>query len=541
MNRFPAKKIFELEDAVAPQLFAVREGEIYYFDKINKHEGRFCRKGTDGTQTLVEIGEGQGILSVDGSIYLIDIDDKTKIYKLNEEGNWDNAVELDGTYFDFKISETGSCVCLGNINSKTQLKILNFEGKELVAFEPANILFGSSICLYKDYIYMGSIDNSNKFKLLKMNYLGNVENSWDIKIDSSGRLISKIFIFDDYAFLLIEGKRDSLAVINMKVGSAKEIIPEELKIKNIIDFNLYNDSIYLLDSRTIHMWDTRDIINMKTNRHLIDIKIDYDYILYKYLMYSQGIKEQIFSGFIYSLIIALAIFLFTYERIEIYMKEVSPVLVCFYMFCLLNYMVVSIRNIFIITKKEKRIEYLLSLYRGYRISDILLVPVYMGIVAAATVSFALLPGSNITTVLCAFSVTFVLFYLLNRTAGNRIKKMNRDIVIELLQDDDVETIGYIKQVVNNIKSRKVNRLCIEIISDKRVDRGIVSRWTRSRENILKHNIAVEVEENKIITILDFSDRDIKYSHFSIIMDYICFVKSRVDIKEIQFLFTDKPY
>lgn len=258
-------------------------------------------------------------------------------------------------------------------------------------------------------------------------------------------------------------------------------------------------------------------------------------------MYSQGIKEQIFSGFISSLIIALAIFLFICERIEIYMKEVSPILVCFYMFCLLNYMVVSIRNIFIITKKEKRIEYLLSLYRGYRISDILLVPVYMGIIAAATVSFALLPGSNIAAALCAFSVTFALFYLLNRTAGNRIKKMNRDIVIELLQDDDVETISYIRQVVNNIKSRKVNRLCIEIISDKRVNRGIASRWTRSRENILKHNIAVEVDENKIITILDFSNRDIKYSHFSIIMDYICFIKSRVHIKEIQFLFTDKPY
>jgi hypothetical protein len=86
MDRFPAKEIFDLEDAVAPQLFAVREGEIYYFDKINKHEGRFCKKGRDGTQMLVEVGESQGILNTSGDIYIIDMDSNTRISKLDKDG-----------------------------------------------------------------------------------------------------------------------------------------------------------------------------------------------------------------------------------------------------------------------------------------------------------------------------------------------------------------------------------------------------------------------------------------------------------------------
>jgi hypothetical protein len=117
--------------------------------------------------------------------------------------------------------------------------------------------------------------------------------------------------------------------------------------------------------------------------------------------------------------------------------------------------------------------------------------------------------------------------------------MNKDMVVELLEDLDNQTLDYIRNVVRNLKQCHAEKFYIEIVSRKKINEKSLARWKNTRNYILGQSVIVQLEDNKIIAEMDLSKRDIKYSRFSIIMDYVCFIKSIGEIQEIQVEYTKK--
>lgn len=99
MNTVPAREIYKLDGAIVPQLFIERDGDIYFFDKINPHEGRFCRFQKGEVKVVLEVGEGQGIINHRGEIYLLQIGETTVISKYKLDGQMDRTISMDGIFF----------------------------------------------------------------------------------------------------------------------------------------------------------------------------------------------------------------------------------------------------------------------------------------------------------------------------------------------------------------------------------------------------------------------------------------------------------
>lgn len=534
MKKVFPKEILKLENAVAPEAFAVKDGTIYYFDRINKYEGRFCKLDKEIGYLETEVDESQGVLTHEGEQYLININsNNTKIEKLDEKGQRKRIINLEGIFFDLRKNETDNYVCLGNVNSLTIIKIFNEEGRILKDISPKNIIFGSSIYLLGDYIYLGAVDVNNNFKVFKLNYLGNIEEFWDIKVNSENRIINKICIYNNYIFMLVEGRSTSLALFERTDGSIKEIFPHSLGVSSIIDFDIYNDTACILDGGSIHTFMCDDIIGIEGSKAPIKLGLDIEFLYYRYHIYFKGLKDQIKHSLFEAFIPFILIFIFLYDRLFQYINGFNLIRLALYLYIIICYFIASIKNTFTLGRKEPRIEYLLNSCKECDLKKDFGVPLFFGLTSFAMVEFGMYPYADIIVSLLVLLSTGLLFYGMDYLCIKNIRAMNRHMVVELLEDSDMQTFDYIKKVVESLRLNHAEKFYIEIVSGKRVDERSLSRWKNSRNYILGQNIIVNVRDNKIIAEMDLSKRNIKYSRFSIIMDYVCFIKSIGQIKEIQ--------
>lgn len=534
MKKVSPIEILKLENAIAPETFSVNEDEIFYFDRINKYEGRFCKSGNKGGYLEIEVDESQGIWTHEGEKYLININNNnTKIERFSEEGEWKEIISIEGLFFDLRKNETDNYACLGNENSVTIIKIFNEEGRILKDIRPENIMFGSSIYLYGDYIYLGAVDNNNCFKVFELNYLGKINAYWDIRINSQNRIISKICIYYNYIFMLVEGRSTSLIILDRLDGSIKEIFSQNLGLNSIIDFEIYKDNIYILSGRNIYTFNCSDIIYIEGSKAPIHLKLNSDFLYYRYHIYSEGLKDQIKFSLFTALVPSILILIFLINRFFQYINSFNLLRLACLIYVIILYFIASIKNIFTMGRKEYRIEYLLSSCRECDFKKEFEVPLFFGCTSFAMVEFGMYPDSNINISALVFVFTGLLFYGIKYICVRNIKEMNRDMVVELLEDSDIQTFDYIRKVVKNLRQNNAEKFCIEIVSGKRINERSLNRWKNSRNYILGQNIIVHLEDNKIIAEMDLSKRDIKYSRFSIIMDYVCFIKSIGQIKEIQ--------
>lgn len=534
MKKIFPKEILKLENAIAPETFSVNDEEILYFDRVNKHEGRFCKlyRGSEYLET--EIDEFQGILIHEGQKYIINMDnDKTRIIRLSQDGEWKEIINLQGIYFDIWRNETGNYVCLGNESSVSIIKLLNAEGRLLKDIRPKNIIFASSIYLHNEYIYLGVVDDNNCIKVHKLNYLGSIEAYWDIKIKKRNRIVSKISIYCNYIFLLVEGRYASLTVLNKEDGSTREIFPQSLGIGGIADFDIYKGVMYILWERNIYTFNCDEIIGIEHSKSYITPRLNIDLLYYRYHIYSRGLKDQIKFSLFAAFVPSMLSYIFLNYSFFQYIRGFNLLRLSIYIYIIISYFIASIKNIFTMGIKEFRIEYLLSSFRECEFKKEFEVPLFFGLTFYAMVEIVMYPYYSILVSALALIFTTLLFYGIEYLCTKKIKVMNRDMVVELLEDSDIQTFDYIRKVVKNLRNNHLEKLYIEIVSNKRIDEGSLNRWKNSRNYIIGQSVIVSIEDNKIIAEIDLSKRNIKYSRFSIIMDYVCFIKSIGQIKEIQ--------
>jgi hypothetical protein len=528
----PVKKYYELNDSIVPQLFTIWDGYIYYFDKLNQHEGRFYKNDGSKTQLMIEIGEAQGILCNNADIYSLQVGEKTFIKKYSLNGKVESQIELNGIFFDFKVNETGHFICLGYDDNSCIIKIINSDGIELGRLNPGNILFASCIYLQDDYIYLGAFDKSNIFKLMKINYIGSIEKEWIINVDSSDRIISKIIQYEDLFFITISGKNDSLVILNSLNNSIKEIYPQDMGLRDFIDICIYENGIFILDERCIHEYNIEDLINRKKNRRNRNHKAKMSLFPYQYLMCTRGAKEQLGISLNISAFITLCTFIYFYYKDIV--SELGVTNLGFALFCLFWLMGVIIAvtaSTVLFMNKSVRIEYLLNIYHNSfkRSFDV-------SIMASLTLfcisSLIFLPNLYIIENILAGLIFLVVTFYIDSFFIKKTITHNRDIVIELLSEEG-QFKDYIKTVLDSVKERNSEKIYIDISFDGKIKNKAVTRWRNSRRNIIKDDVDIRINNNKISTVLDLSKRDVKYSKISILMDYICFIKDSTNIKEIE--------
>lgn len=538
MKKIFPKEILKLENAVAPETFSVNNEEILYFDRVNKHEGRFCKLYSRSEYFETEIDEFQGILINEGQKYIINIDnDKTKIIRLSEDGECKEIINVEGIFFDIRRNETGNYVCLGNENSVSIIKIFNEEGRVLKDIRPKNIIFASSIYLHNDNIYLGVVDDNNCIKVYELNYLGSIEAYWDIKIKSQNRIVSKMCIYCNYIFMLVEGRSVSLIILDREDGSTREIFSQSLGVDYIIDFDIYKGIIYILWGRSIYTFNCDEVMGIEYSKASINFGLNIELLYYRYYMYSQGLKDQIKFSLFAAFVPSMMIYIFLNNSFFQYIRGFSRLRLSVYLYIIIFYFIASVKNIFTMGIKEFRIEYLLSSFRECDFKKEFEVPLFFGLTSYAMVEIGMYPYYNILASALVLLFTALLFYGIECLCAKKIKVMNRDMVVELLEDSDIQTFDYIRKVVKNLRQNHLEKLYIEIVSNKRIDEGSLNRWKNSRSYIIGQSVIVNIEDNKIIAEMDLSKRDIKYSRFSIIMDYVCFIKSIGQIKEIQVEYT----
>lgn len=540
MKRVLPEEVINLDNAVAPVAFAVRDGHIFYFDRINKYEGRFCKLGNRGEYLETEVDESQGVLTHDGDEFLLNINNNyTRIERLLKENEWQELIKLEGIFFDIKRNQRDMYVCLGNFNSETIIKIFDEEGRVINEIRPENIIFGSSLYLQGEYIYLTVIDNNNNFKILKLDYSGNIEVLWDMDINSGNRIIVKISIYYNYIVMLTEGRGNSLILLDRVDGSIKEIFSGSFGVNNITDFDIYEDNIYILNGKCIYRLKCRDLTLLEGGKSSIDLRPNLEFLYYRYHIYSKGLRDEIIFSLLSSIFITIAVFVFLKNKYMEYINgyDLLIILCCFYV--ITAYFIASTKNIFRMGKKESRIEYLLSSCREFKFKNELMVPLFFGATAFAMVELGMYPEWNFVLPFMLLILTSSVFYGIEYLCIKKIKAINKDMVVELLEDSDTQTTDYIKRVVSDLKQVNVENLSIEIVSGRKIKKKYLERWKSTRNYILGKNIIVRLEDNKIITEMDLSKRDIKYSRFSIIMDYVCFIKSLGEIKEIQVEYAKK--
>lgn len=534
MIRISPDEVFNLENAVAPETFAVKDNQIFYFDRINRYEGRFCKLFNTGEYMESEVDESQGILTHEGEEHLINInEDSTKIEKLSPQGEWQEIINLKGIFFDIKKNQRDNYVCLGNLNSTTIIKIFSIEGIVLKDIRPENIIFGSSIYLHSEYIYLGAVDSNNNFKIFKINYLGNVEAQWEIKINSKNRIIGRMCIYYNYIFMLIAGRKNTLVILDRVDGSIKQVFSDRLGFNNIIDFDIYRDDIYFLNGRCIYVIKCEDVMKLEGGKGSIDFRFNLEFLYYRYYIYSKGLRDQIEFSLFAAGIPSILMYAFLKINLLQYISRFELLRISLSIYIIISYFIASVKNIFTMGKKESRIEYLLNSCREFEFKRRVKVPLFFGITTFAMVEFGMYSDQDFITPLLSLLLTSSVFYGIEYLCMEKIKRMNQDMVVELLEDEDIQTLDYIKKVVKNLKQVHAERFCIEIVSSKKIKEKNLDRWRNTRRHILGQNVIVHLEDNKIIAEIDLSKRDVKYSRFSIIMDYVCFIKSLVEIKEIQ--------
>lgn len=532
MASVPTKKIINLTDSVVPQVFQLIDDGIYYFDKLNKHEGKFCFHKDGKTEVIGETDGGQGFILSDGKMYILDIGEYTKMYRFNKN-NTEKIFETEGIYFDLKINETGHFVCLGNKENSTLINIFNENGDNLGVIKP-NILFGSCINLYGDYIFLGGFNFDNTYRIIKMNYIGGILQQWNFSIAENNGFISKILNYKKYIFALVTGEEDNLIILDTITGEVKRIVPDVLGLNNLIDFQIYNDEIYILDENKIYVWNYEDIFHIENLKKKHKSKRDsvIDLYAYQYLMCFLTFDECKIYGFISSGIITFFVFIYIMLR-KADLKFIKTIELLVYFYWILSFLISSTINIIQCIDKSKRIEKLLYVKENYNNLNLFFYTFNVSFTGYCLMSLLLFPEFNIIYSATSFVLLFISTSLLNKILIKKIDKTNNNIVIELLQATDEKIEGYIKHIIENLKNTDSEKILIDISSEDIIKTNVIEAWYTSRKAVIRQEIKYTADENKLTVVLDFSKRDNKYSRYSILMDYICFVKNKIKIKEIK--------
>lgn len=531
MSKIPSAKTIYIPYCIAPQTFALKDGQIFYFDRINNFEGRLCKTDGNNSYELFETGEGQGVITANADFYMIEIEEKTKISRYDLSGESKIIAELSGMYFDFKFDCSNNLICLGNIEGATVISIFGKQGNHIIDIKPNNLIFVSSINIFNDDIVLGAIDSNNLFKIMAINYMGKVIKEWNIKINSKNRIISKILKYKDYYIILSSGQRDSISILDINSGYIREIFPHQVGLKCFFDFNIYDDSIYILNDKKISKWDMEEFISFKAEKNRYKYHLDLDYSAYNCLLYFEILKRQLKLNIKVSLPAAFILYMYAARFKLLYGIDLftnAVLFICF--FWIINLSMSLIGIVFIITDKAKRIEFLLDIYNCNIVIKSYL---FYSFVTFFCLSF-LSRYPAYSFILDLFYGVFFssVVYVLAKISERVVRKKKRDVYIELLSDEDAALSCYVKKTLKII-SKENEKLVIDLLIEGNDGLYTAKKWAKSRGKIIGRVVNLTQDNERLKAIIDLSNRDKKYARYSILMDYISYIKRNVKVKEIE--------
>lgn len=525
-------KTIKLNKAIVPQVFIKKDNEIIYFDRINSDEARFCILDGDSEKNF-EVSTGQGIITLNGDMYIADIKNDTILKKYLPSGEVERSIKIEGIFYDFKISSYGELLCLGNIGSETVIKIYTKDFNEICTIFVKDIFFGSCIFPEEDKIYVAGFDKNMNFEILKINYIGSILYKWNIHYKYNKKIIVKMEKYKNYFVMLTIGKKGSMILYDGDKNILREIYPDDFEIENFLDFNINRDTISILGERYILDVQMMDILNYNHKKRMKKFPIQSHIFYYTYAMYYSNFSREILSLCKYTIP-----FYFILYVISLIIKFPMDMLALLYFLAILNFTIASIKSFILFLKKSRRIEQLLyiSQFEGLRYIKIL--PFYIFLTVFCIEGFINYPNINIIHNMLTAILFYFAFYYMNKFTIKYIKDNNNSVVIDLLKIDDLIFKEYINEIIRCLKEKKSEKILIEIISDEDINSIIPLKWQRSRKNIIK-GFKFNVNSNRLKTVLDFSKRDIKYSRIGILTDYISYMKNEIEIKKIKMDVVDK--
>lgn len=532
MSKIPSEKTTFIPHCIAPQTFALKDGQIFYFDRINNFEGRFCILDGNNSYELFETGEGQGIITPNADFYLLEIEDKTIISKYGYTGENEIIAELPGMYFDFKFDCSNNLICLGNVDGITVISIIGKQGNHIMDIKPNNLIFGSSINIIDDDIILGAINSNNFFKIINLNYMGKITKEWNIKINSKNRIISKIIKYNNCYIILSSGQKDSISILDINSGELKEIYPYQISLKYFNDINIYNNKIYILNDKKISEWDIEEFINLKIEKNKFKFHFDMDYPAYNCLLYFEILKRQLKSNIKVSLPAAFIIYMYAESQKLLYGINLFTnitLFICF--FWIINLSMSLIGIVFTITNKAKRIEFLLDIYNCNIVIQSYLFYSFITFISLSFLSEY--PANNLYLNLFNGIFFSSIIYALTKVSEKTVRKKKRDVYIELLNDGDNALSCYVKKTLKIIQLKENEKLVIDLQVEGNEGLYTAKKWAESRGKIIGHVVKLTQDNERLEAVIDLSNRDIKYARYCILMDYLSYLKRRVKVKKIE--------
>jgi hypothetical protein len=529
-------KSINLKDSIAPQYFSVQEDGICYFDRINAEEGRFWHIREGQHSIVFEIDKGQGMLDENGNMYILDTRERTTLVPIQDQ-KLQEPVELEGIFYDYKISQSGSYVFLGNDKGSNIIQLKAASGADTAEIHVPELVFASCLALDKENIYLGGIEKGGRLAVASINYLGSINRSWVLDCSSKERFVGKLQLYGQKIIMLIGGAYDTIGILNMEGGEFREIEMGRLNLKGCADLQVFNDQIYMLSGKAIMSIDIKALEEMvQYPAYGLHIK-NRDSFSYEYLMYTKSMRNQVLSSMLPAVVFSSFITILLMITGQIYFESyLQQGIFQLFMAIVGVYLISSMRNITDLVDKSLRVDNLLGLYNE---SGSIASRYAFPLLASGTIlSFIYLlgfPGTGRLYSLIAGALSMIIFSSLQIQSLRKLKLEKDDVIVELLRDDDLETEMAIRAALRSMKSQGCEEMLINIAT---VDKAIVhriDRWASTRKGIIGEMSPAVTSNNIISVTLDFSKRDIRYSRFSIAMDYISYLKKSaiISIMDIQ--------
>jgi hypothetical protein len=270
-------------------------------------------------------------------------------------------------------------------------------------------------------------------------------------------------------------------------------------------------------------------VSLNNRKKIKKIRINTSTFAYQYLMYIKEITKSLPNIVVLTMVftlffILMSVFIFKWSLNS---NLIKLILLIDNFSLLFGTLIKSINEL---KDKPVRVNSLLEINRDAFLNW---VPTHIFIsILAFNFTFFFIP-LKITIIILTLMVSLSLTFTFGFFNLKQVLKNNEDIIVELLCDEDTGFSQYVKFVVSKMRAKKSDMLYINISTEETLTVNIALNWAKSRSHILGQEVVIDTDPGKIGIFLDLSKRDIKYSRFNILMDCICYIKSKSQIKGLE--------
>lgn len=544
----------KLNDVIMPQNITVRESEICVFDKINKDEGRLYRfnKEYGDKHLIIEVDEGECFFGRDGNIYLLYSNSDSIVEIYDVEGKRLRVITIEGSVYFIDIDADGNIYAIFPEEDEMLIRMFDTNGKFIRDIHSRDMPILSTLYCDGEHVYAGGFSESISLKLEKVNYMSYIKNSYDFNLKSSGFIVSKIAKYNDIIAAVLSGDtQDTVVLINEADGSMSQLnLP--LKIDcSINDIFIEGNQLFILYSdKILSIYDMED----EKENTCTEIRIPKSKGLGRgrggYLFYLIWVKN--FSkDFLKTLIkiaaplsMVLLLYIdFTLESSGAKLTNIEDVQLFLAMASLSCFTLVMIKNIIIIWKQRARVDNLLDIYnKSECIKTILLKNcIFMGVVLSITMLtlfYSILNTAELCVVLviCCGSVIIVT-YVISIRYVKKFKDDMKNMVFQLLSitAKENEMLKKLSQEIKNIKALGIEIYRIKVLTKNKIRKrttNLIYRWDNSRKRITGDRGKLNNNKDYLTYDLNLKNRDIRYSRLTVIEDFVSYISKNISISSI---------